>query len=423
MKRTLSTSLFFLLLSNICFCQNDWVSGYILKNTGDTIRGFIDNRDSKSNTKQCYFKAEKKGDVQIYTPQELSGFRFQDGKYYISKTIKEQEAGKQVFLEFLIHGKINVYHMKDDQDRYFVEKDSIIYELKNTEVLKHINYPGSSNENNYSIQSTEKKEYIGLLTALLKDAEIQQDILKCELRTKSLIKIAREYHEKVCSDEKCIIYEKASKPMHVNLGILAGVSINTLDFGEEVVSNFGPGSFLGLRVEFENALEWQENLSVVLDLTLQHYTNYTLRANDANINHYINYNNVAYSLNNSSEVSVGNRNRLNVNINTIALKIPLTLNYTFSKGKFRPYAGGGIENIFILSQNENFVYKKFYDVLNQSIPSYQIGLVGRAGSKYLLKNNHLLYAELNYEISKSLNINRFLRLTNNLLSIAVGYNL
>ncbi|HET7734130.1 MAG TPA: hypothetical protein VFK73_09860 [Paludibacter sp.] len=412
MKKILITTLFYFILSNNCFGQNDWESGYIIKNIGDTIFGFIDNRDSKSNSKQCYFKKEEKGETQIYMPQELLGYRFADGKFYISKKIEGHELGKPVFLEFLIHGKINVYHLQDDNDRYFVEKDSTLYELKNTEVLKYVNS---------TKHLINRNEYIGILTVLLNDADMQPDIINCELEAKSLIKIAKEYHEKVCSGEKCIIYEKSIKPIHVNKSVHAGVSINTINFGDEVISNYGLGSLFGFRLELENALNWQENLSIVLDFTLQRLTNYKLRANEDYTSYRIKYNNVDYTLNNNKEPALTIRQSLDVNIKTIALKIPFSINYTFSKGKIRPYIGTGIENTFIVSQNKDFIYKHFYNEFNRSIPVYQVGVVEKAGSKYMLKNNQFIYAELNYELNKSLNINQFLRFTNNLFSITLGY--
>ncbi|HEY6913531.1 MAG TPA: hypothetical protein VI413_02555 [Paludibacter sp.] len=345
-------------------------------------------------------------------PQELWGYRFNDGKFYISKKIEGHELGKPVFLEFLIHGKINVYHLQDDNDRYFVEKDSTLYELKNTEVLKYVNS---------TKHLINRNEYIGILTVLLNDADMQPDIVNCNLEAKSLIKIAKEYHEKVCSGEKCIIYEKSIKPIHVNKSVHAGVSINTINFGDEIISNYGLGSLFGFRLELENALNWQENLSIVLDFTLQRLTNYKLRANDNYMSYRIKYNNVDYTLSNNREPYMTIRQSLDVNIKTIALKIPFSINYTFSKGKIRPYIGTGIENTFIVSQNNDFIYKHFYNEFNRSIPVYQVGVVEKAGSKYMLKNNQFIYAELNYELNKSLNINQFLRFTNNLFSITFGY--
>jgi len=419
MRKTL-TILLFIILGNYCFGQNDWNSGYIINNQKDTIYGLIDNRNSTSNSKQCYFKKKEQEKIQIYTPQELLGYRFDDGRFYISKKTVGSEV-PPVFLEFLFQGAINIYHTRDDTDRYFVEKDSMLYELKNTEVLKRFYGTEAYNENLYSVNLIEKKEYIGLLSSLLNDAEIQPDIIKCELKTESLIKIAKKYHEKVCKNGKCLVYERAIKPPYLSKGIHTGVSLNTINFGDEIISNYGFAGLLGFRLELENALAWNENLSVMLDFTLQRFSNYKLRVYDNN-NHNIEYNNIKYTLNNNAEFVMTNRHSLNVDIKTIVLKIPFTINYTFSKGKIKPYIGTGIDNMFILNQNDNLIYNSFYNRFNKSIPTYQVGLVERAGSKYMLKDHQALYLELNYEITKNLDMNQFFRFTNNIFSLTFGYS-
>lgn len=52
-----------------------------------------------------------------------------------------------------------------------------------------------------------------------------------------------------------------------------------------------------------------------------------------------------------------------------------------------------------------------------------MGIVGRVGCKYALKNNHTIYTDLNIDYSRNLNISQFLRLTNNLYSLTLGYTL
>jgi hypothetical protein len=421
MQRNLTVILFIIILRGYCLSQNDWSSGYIISNQKDTIYGFIDSRNSNSNSKQCYFKKGKQEKTQIFSPQELVGYRFNDGRFYISKSIGGSEIKTPVFFEFLFQGIINVYHTQDNADRYFVEKDSILYELKNTEVLKRMYGTEAYNQNMYSENLIEKKEYIGILSALLNDAEIQPDIMKCKLKTESLIEIAKKYHEKVCGNEKCIIYEKIVKPLYITKGIHTGVSMNTINFGNELVSDYSFAGLLGFRFELENALAWNENLSVVLDFTLQRFSNYKLMVNN-NSNYNIEYNNVKYMLSSTNaQFSMTNKYSLNVDIKTIALKIPFTINYTFSKGKIRPYIGTGIENMIILSQNNHLIYRQFYSEYNNSIPTYQVGLVEKAGSKYMLKKQQLLYLEFNYELINNLNMNQFLRFTNNIFSLTFGY--
>jgi len=409
-KVILSLTLLIILSSNICFGQDDWKPGCIINNQGDTINGLIENRSTKSNSSSCYFRKIDKEEVQILTPQDIAGYRFVDGKYFISKSIDGLEFDQPVFLEFLIRGKVNVYHFKDDYNRYFVEKDAKIYELKNTvrlDTIDNVRY------------EREKKEYKGILAFILQDAKFQSEIKDCEFSTESLIKIAKKYHEKVCTTEKCIVYEKNVEPIHINWGFNTGLSLNTINFGSNINSNYGLGNLLGCRIEFEKVIDWEERLSFVLDLTIQRFNNYKLKAID-NRYTYVSYNNVEYILSKSNSYSSSIK-ELAVNLNTTAIKIPITINYTYSKSNIRPYLGAGFVNMFILSQTKDFINPRFQSKFNQSIPTYHLGLEGKFGCKYMFTNNQSIYLELSYEYTKTLNINQELRFTNNLSSVIVGY--
>jgi len=83
----------------------------------------------------------------------------------------------------------------------------------------------------------------------------------------------------------------------------------------------------------------------------------------------------------------------------------------------------GISNTIVLSQNKEFIYLTLVQKYNQSIPTYSMGIVGRAGCKYALKNNHTIYTDLNIDYSQNFNTNEFLRLNNNLYSFTIGYTL
>jgi len=444
MRQFLILITLFVIIVNNCFSQDNWQSGYIIKNKNDTIYGLIDNsKDSKKNSSKCYFKKDATSEVQVFNPKDLLAYRFIDGKFFITKkialsnndsnqisaikSVKIEEIGgidsvQTVFLEFLIQGKVNVYHYRDDynEDHYFIEKDGVLSELKNTRETQVA-------DNKEAI--TEKKEYIGLLTYVMQDANMQSDILESELYPESLINIAKKYHNKVCTNEKCIVYEKAIKPVHIVWGVYGGLSYNSINFGDHTTSNYAPGSLFGCKLEFENLFNWDNNLDIVLDLALQRLTNYKLTevTNHASL---IIYNKVEYPIETIVYPYHTVRTNLNVNINTLVLKVPIIVNYTFSKGKIRPYIGLGIINEFALSQNKEFTYdwagNVDYDLSTmndnfKSIPTYHLGLIGQVGCKYVLKNNHSIYLELNFERTKSWSDDSNLQLNNILISANVGY--
>jgi hypothetical protein len=410
------------IFSNIGFAQNDWKSGYIIKNQGDTVYGIIDNRGSKSNSIHCYFKKNVNDDAQLFVPKNLKGYRLDDGNFYITKMVQNDGLDTLLFLEFLVQGKVNLYHTRDDADRYYVEKDSKLYELKDTEVKRTASDADSSSSSRYTVYVENRKEFVGVLKFLLQDADMQSEISNSRLETKSLIKIAKGYHEKVCTTEKCIIYEKAVKPVHVTKVIYTGVSMNDVSFGGRVVSDFALGGLLGLRLELENAIEWNENLSIVFEFALHRFTSYRLKQNSKSDIAVVYYKDVYYLLDRNA---LGNseltKESLVVDMNSVSLNIPITMNYTFSKGKVRPYLGAGVDNILSLSQNDKVGIHLTDDGIGKSIPVYQFGLIGRAGGKYMLKNDKSLCFELSFEYGRSLNADPFIVFTNRLLSFTLGY--
>jgi len=217
MKHFLFFVLFLVVAVMNCYSQNDWKSGYIIKNSGDTVFGLIDNRDSKINSLHCYFRKDGLSETTIFGPTDITGYRFNDGKFFISKEIQGEDSTRKMFLEFLIEGKVDVFHYQDDNSHYFIEKDGKLYELKNTSEIREIN------GTNYNI---DKKEYLATMNFLMQDANIQPIIYGSKLDSKSLINVAKIYHERVCAEEKCIVYEKKIVPIHVCFGIQLDAGLN-----------------------------------------------------------------------------------------------------------------------------------------------------------------------------------------------------
>lgn len=180
--------------------QSDFQKGYIITQEYDTIIGEIDNRNYYSNSQFCDFRKIKTDSIIRYYPDNLTGYRFTDGKYYVSKEVKD----KRVFMEYLINGKLDVYYYQDEfgTDHFYASKDtSSIRELTYNKGIKVID-----GEQMYY----ELKPYVWLLTYFTSDCpKIKEEILKLnEPNHNNLINFAQKYHNLTCLDDKCIIYEK-----------------------------------------------------------------------------------------------------------------------------------------------------------------------------------------------------------------------
>ena len=416
--------LFFLLFFvSPLFSQNDWKQGYVIICPGDTARGLIDDRGNRSNSVQCCFKADKDAREHVYIPMDIYGYRFLNGKYFIAKKASCIDESQPVFLEFLIHGRVNIYHYKDKImcDRYFVEKDTGFYELKNSQAIRNID--GITYRN-------DKQEYIGLLTYLLRDAEMQDKIQNSQLDTKSLITLARSYHEKVCHDENCVIYEKQVTRPHLNVDVYAGASLSKVGFAGVLVSDFAPGYLFGVRLDLVNAMVWAKNLSFSIGLALQNRSAITLRAissikqgTDISDENYVTYQGIEYCISNLPPYSYGIKmvNSLDVNLKTVLLKIPISIHYTFSRGIVRPGIGVGLIQMFVLTQNKEFINEVFYARFGRSIPLYHIGITGDFNLDIMLKNGHPLFLNVAYDYTTTMEVNELYRFTDQMFSLTIGY--
>ncbi|HET7732846.1 MAG TPA: hypothetical protein VFK73_03330, partial [Paludibacter sp.] len=78
-------------------------------------------------SQKCRFKHDKKQKVRIYRPADLKQFKFtKENRTFVKKRIDVEKAGgKDIFLELLVAGKINLYYLRDRHliNRYFIGKE------------------------------------------------------------------------------------------------------------------------------------------------------------------------------------------------------------------------------------------------------------------------------------------------------------
>jgi hypothetical protein len=187
----------------ILFSQTNFKPGYVLKNNGDTLFGEIDFRVDLLMSQMCKFRSGNK-EITTFYPGNIKGYRFIDGKFYISQEVD----GSLLFLEYLIKGTLSVFYVKDSKgERYYISKNEEIKELDN----KKVKYKSNRHK--------------GILSYYMGDApELTSNITKLNKPDhNNLIKLAEDYHNIVCKDDKCIIYEKKMPVFKVNIEPSIGV--------------------------------------------------------------------------------------------------------------------------------------------------------------------------------------------------------
>jgi len=167
-------------------------------------------------------------------------------------------------------------------------------------------------------------------------------------------------------------------------------------------------------------------------MALQWWPTYTLKANSAN-NHgteitdenYVTYQGVRYCISNLPDEPPGVNmvNRLTVDLKTSLIKIPITVNYTFSKGTVRPCIGIGLIHMFVLTQNKDFIDEEFHDRFGRSIPIYHLGFTADFDVKFMLKNRHSLFLNTAFDYTSTTEVNELYRFTDEMFSLTFGYRL
>lgn len=286
--------LIFTLIAVELNAQSNFRPGYVILNNSDTIVGKIDYRGERIMCKTCRFKPLDSDSVTMYTPNELIEYRFINGKRYISRSL---ESGTTVFLEYLINGKLNVYYYCDNKgyDYYFIDKQGL--------PLKEIPY-----EEGFRIREDgtrvfyQSTNHIGILQAYTNDAE---DYNKKSLNIvtpnhNNLIKFAEDYHNVVCKDENCIIYEKDMPFLKASIELFYGQAFfnNSIDISKS--SEYGSFIYLWLpraneKLYFKTGIVYTQIkdeeikyfLKVPTQITYQ-YSAFKLRPNICfGINHYL----------------------------------------------------------------------------------------------------------------------------------------
>ncbi|MFO7369647.1 MAG: outer membrane beta-barrel protein [Bacteroidales bacterium] len=407
MKNFLTFSVLLVIATVTAFSQAVFKSGYIIKNSNDTVHGLIEYKGNKTNANVCIFKQDAESEPLSFAPNDIAGYRLEDSKYYVSKKVIVNEKEELVFLEYLINGIVDMYYYDDGvSEHFFVDGgDNRLVELKN-------NSPAEYYATYTKRVIPDAKQRIGVLKYVFRESpEISRRVETIELDRKALIDVARAYHEEVCADEACIIYEK-KKPRgeYLKVGIVVGLSAVTLSVPEVIPnaysyftnSDFGvtfcpsAGFFVKLNLPDINAnlfLQYQGTFSKLKFQTNNWY--------EMPLSNYERYDRISYSQSSFNSVAV--------------------LKYEFREGlKFRPNVHLGAFFNFAFMDNysrsgtqyypSGDVYAKYYGL---EYPFYQrdYGPVAGLGFVAEISEKNAILVDLQYQrgfqISEILKANYF----------------
>jgi len=225
MKKLFFLTLILSLFYSSLFSQSEFKKGFIITNNQDTIYGLIDNRGEIRNALSCHFKKQENDDITIYSPSDIIGYRFVDDKFYISKEVTIENEMSKKFLEYLMHGIVDLYVLTDiSTTHYYIQKSG------SNELVELKKYDVDLYEKDILVRKT-KKEYIGVLKYLFSDVpNIAKKVEDTRLNRGSLINIAEDYHNQVCKDKECIVYKKELPKVNISIGIIAGFNYGNIKY-------------------------------------------------------------------------------------------------------------------------------------------------------------------------------------------------
>jgi len=382
--------------------QASFLPGYVLTNTNDTLKGYVDFRNNDTNSKKCSFRESENSKIITFSPGEIKEYRFNGGKYFISKEVKNKEL---YFLEYMVNGITDLYYYWNEGPHYLIEKSNgEIFELTNDEKSVIIDGKEHLHKTHF---------YTGLLKVIFQDCpQIYPMIDRATLENHSLIQITKKYHEYVCDGEKCIIYENRLPFLRLRIAPVISAAYSAFKIGnvQEFPASYEPTLIpsAGLLLKFTFP-KWNDKFALLL-------------GNEFGVAQF-NKNDEPLILNTpairESSVSISE------------IKTTLSFKYTFPQGKFRPtFQAGYCNNAFLkldAKSHAEATYNGNTRVYNYAEGPFVKNLKGISvgtGCEFKVMKSRIAFIDILYQYSKgryaTRGINTRVFVANTLTSVGIS---
>jgi len=123
-----------------CFSQSEFKAGFIVKNSGDTLRGFL-KKDFETNLQLSvrFTHNNSTAEIEKYTINDISSFGFDNGNIFqkVSYTNPSTQAWTEHFAKLMLDGYYQLFSFSRDDRPYYVikvRKDSsyLLYDVNYT---------------------------------------------------------------------------------------------------------------------------------------------------------------------------------------------------------------------------------------------------------------------------------------------------
>ncbi len=324
--------LLFLSIPFFTYAQRDYQRGYIIRSSGDTLRGEIRYTERSEASLSCCFRSGPKAAVTCYQPDELRGYGFESGRIYESTLLKEA----LVFMQVLADGKARL--LKYNQQYYAKKAPFPLLLLESRDTLIY--------RNNFPYKGKGKEFVTVLRDQLMADCPaVEEELNRSILQDSDLIRVFSLYnncHNLPVRGGKRPNYAASSK-LHVSVGLGASWNQSTLQLGHIEPAGL---ELLGFKATLrpENALIPNPALWLLISQP-RASQKFSLQTGLGLFNESFRYANSETTLDNNVHPTTESREAY---LQFRSLRIPLLLRYTFTGKKIFPYIAAGPSLIAIV---------------------------------------------------------------------------
>lgn len=201
--------------------QYNLISGHIITNSQDTIKGYLRNDIDAKLRKSIEFHHDlSEEDYMIYTPSQISGFSFSNGRNFKAIQLKNDTVSE--FGKRIVTGKINMYLVRkkgSDKNKIFLLRSDTSLSVTLTHPIKKtIKKKGKT----YSYKD---RKYLGLLSYITDSHKTKKTLNSVKYREKDISKYIMYYNSEFEKKYPSNIYIEDSK---ITYDIAVGLPFKTV---------------------------------------------------------------------------------------------------------------------------------------------------------------------------------------------------
>jgi len=301
--------LFFFIASLRLEAQTNFLKGYYVTFSRDTVHGFIEYRFENRNQKVCAFRKELNGEIHKFFPMDIAGFTIDEKIFYESHSFKTRMGVEFYgFFKVVVRGYLSL--LQYESISFVKASDGEVFDISKKSAITD----GKLRVDNRGL---------GMLFFLMADCEeISRSTIERYYKSSAgLTEIFVRYNQ--CKSSPAVMLERMRISPHFDFGLQTSLSLVKLELSSSLkeadLANelcLGAGGFISVFLP-----KVDERIRLVIEGNYNQYKNYAYFSSENTNNDLF----IEYS----------------------SLRVPILLRYNFD----RIFFDFGIQNQFVLGQD------------------------------------------------------------------------